>query len=97
MKKYLAIGHWKENKNATFCVAMKCISIADFRNQLGGNGFVPQVIISEKKLETLKMVDDFHLFDEVKKLTTNYRVWNTICDYIEQCLDIMEDKMKNAE
>lgn len=96
MKTYSAIGHFKENKNATIGVAMKCNSIADFRRQLSGNEFVPYVVITEKKLETLKNIDSFNLFDEVKKMTTNYRVWNIVCDYIEQCLDILEEKMQNA-
>lgn len=96
MKTYLAIGHFKESENMT-SVAMKCSSVKCFRDNLGGNGFIPWAVISEKKLETLKNTDDFTLFDEVKKLTSNYRKWNDICDYIEQCLDIMEEKMRAAE
>lgn len=96
MKKYLAIGHWYDNKNATVSVALSCSSLKSFRQDLGGNGFVPYVIISEKKMETLKNTDSFDLFDEVTKMTSNYRKWNLICDYIEQCFDIMEEKMLNA-
>ena len=44
----------------------------------------------------LKNTDSFDLFDEVKKMTGNYRKWNDICDYIEQCFDIMEEKLANA-
>lgn len=93
MRKYIAIGHWSENKKATFSVAMKCTSIKDFRSQLAGNCFVPYVIITEQKLEKLGSVSDMDLFDEVKKLTSNYRIWNHICDYVEQCYDIMQEKM----
>ena len=57
---------------------------------------MPYVIISEKKMETLRNTDSFDLFDEVTKMTTNYRKWNLICDYIEQCFDIMEEKFLNA-
>jgi hypothetical protein len=95
MKKYLAIGHFDDSKNMV-SVAMTAHSIKDFKNNLGGNGFIPWAIISEKKMETLKTVDDFDLFDEVKKLTSNYRRWNDLCDYIEQCFDIMEERMANA-
>ena len=95
MKKYLAIGHFNDSENM-ISVAMTANSIKDFRDDLGGNGFIPWAIISEKKMETLKTVDDFGLFDEVKKLTTNYRKWNDLCDYIEQCFDIMEERMANA-
>lgn len=95
MKKYLAIGHWDNNKNIT-SVAMECSTIKNFKDNLSGNGFIPYVIISEKKMEVLKTADCFNLFDEVKKLTGNYRKWNEICEYIEQCFDIMEEKMARA-
>lgn len=95
MKKYLAIGHWDDNKNMT-SVAMECTTMKSFRENLGGNGFIPYVVISEKKMEVLRMVDSFDLFDAVKKMTSNYRKWNDICEYIEQCFDIMEEKMANA-
>ena len=95
-KTYLAIGHWAEEKTATFSVAMRCNSIKDFRKQLAGNGFVPYVVITENKMNVLRSADEFGLYDEVKKLTGNYRKWNHICDYIEQCWDIMEEKMMNA-
>ena len=97
MKKFLAIGHWRENKNATICVAMQATTKKDFRDNLGGNGFVPYVVISEKKMEILRNVSDFELFAEVKKMTSNYRKWDVVCDYIDQCFDIMEEKMANAQ
>ena len=97
MKKFLAIGHWMENKNATFCVAMQATTKKDFRDNLGGNGFVPYVVISEKKMEILRNVSEFELFEEVKKMTSNYRKWDVVCDYIDQCFDIMEEKMANAQ
>lgn len=95
MKKYLSIGHWEDSKNIT-CVAWSCNTIRDFKNVLSGNGFVPYVIISEKKFEVLRNTDEFELFCEVKKMTSNYRKWNDICDYINQCFDIMEEKIENA-
>ena len=95
MKKYIAIGHFAESENIT-SVAMKTTSIKNFRANLGGNAFIPWVIISEKKMETLRHTDEFDLFDEVKKMTTNYRKWNDITEYIEQCFDIMEEKINRA-
>lgn len=95
MKKYIAIGHFEESENMT-SVAMTTTSRKNFRDNCGGNGFIPWAIISEKKMEVLKNTDSFDLFDEVKKLTSNYRRWNDICEYIEQCFDIMEEKMARA-
>ena len=95
MKKYLAIGHFNDSKNMV-SVAMKATSNKNFRENLSGNCFIPYVVISEKKMEILKNTDEFQLFDEVKKMTSNYRIWNDVCDYIEQCFDIMEERMENA-
>lgn len=95
MKKFIAIGHWNDSQNIT-SIASTANSIKDFRMDCAGNAFIPWVIISEKKFETLKKSDSFEIFEEVKKLTTNYRVWNDITDYIEDCFDIMVDKMVNA-
>ena len=95
MKKYIAIGHFADSENMT-SVAMECSTRKNFVDNLGGNGFIPWAIISEKKMEVLKTVDSFDLFDEVKKLTGNYRRWNDLCEYIEQCFDIMEERIANA-
>ena len=95
MKKYIAIGHFKGNENIT-SVALSDISMKNFRSNCASNSFVPWVIITEKKMEIIKSADDMKLFEEVKKLTTNYRKWNIVCDYIEQCFDIMEEKMNRA-
>lgn len=95
MKRYIAIGHFRDSKNMT-SVAMKAATKKDFRDNLGGNDFVPFVVISEKKMFILKNANSFVLFEEVKKMTTNYRKWNDVCDYIEQCFDIMEERIANA-
>lgn len=95
MKKYIAIGHFADSKNMT-SVAMSTTSIKNFREDCGGNNFIPWVVISEKKFEILKNADAFDLFDEVKKLTSNYRRWNDVCEYIGQCSDIMEEKLERA-
>lgn len=96
MRKYLAIGHFKESENMV-SVAMVATSVKSFKENCAGNAFVPYVVITEQKLEVLKNTDCLDLFEEVKKLTTNYRKWNDITDYIEQCMDIMDERMAMAE
>lgn len=98
MKKYLAIGHFKGSENMT-SVAELCNSRDSFKSDLRGNAFVAYAIISESKMEALKasIEDPLKLFDEAKKLTSNYRIWNDLCDYIEQCFDIMQERMEAAE
>lgn len=99
MKKYIAIGTWRDdsNKNLT-SVALSTYNMTSFRDDLNGNGFIPWTIISEKKFETLlSVVDDgMELFNEVKKLTSNYRRWDLLVDYVEQCIDIMQERLNNA-
>lgn len=97
MNKYLAIGHFKGSENMT-SVALQAKTVKNFKEDLSGNEFVAWAIITEKKMETLKstLYNSFGLWDEVKKLTGNYRKWNDLCDYIGQCFDIMEEKMENA-
>lgn len=93
MKKYIAIGHWEENENVT-CVAHKNNSLKDFRNDLGGNGFIPWMILTEKSFQ--EILNGAEVWEMVTKKVTNYRKWNLVTDYIGQCLDIMEEKMAEA-
>lgn len=95
MKKYLAIGHFKDSKNMT-SVAMQNNTLKDFYNDLKGNEFVAYVVLSENKVNYLKNVSSFDLFNEVKKMTSNYRKWDDITEYIDQCYDIMKEKLANC-
>lgn len=89
MKKYLAIGHWIENTNIT-CVACKEGTKEAFRSTCHRNGFVPYVILTEKMLEKLQGMNCRHdVFEQVTKMTHNYRKWSDITDYIIQCMDII--------
>lgn len=97
MKTYAAIGHFRESKNMV-SVAMKASTKKNFAANLGGNAFVPYIIITEGTLERLKTADGdaMETFEIVKGLTSNYRIWNEVTDYIEQCLDILEERIQNA-
>lgn len=100
MKAYIAIGHFKDSKN-TISVAMKASTKKDFMVNLYGNTFVPYVVLTESMVEKFRAIiaadDCFGTFDQVKKLTTNYRVWGEVTDYIEQCFDIIESKLAAAQ
>lgn len=94
-KKYIVIGHWKESKNMT-CISSIGSSIKELRKDLSGNAFVPYVVITEEKFHNLKNMHSLDIYEEVKKMTTNYRVWDDVTDYILQCFDIMEEKLSRA-
>lgn len=97
MNAYLAIGHFKNNENVT-CIAMQQTTKKDFMRDCYGNEFVPWVVITEKTFERLSKCDDeLAAWEIVKKLTSNYRVWNDVADYIEQCFDLMTEKMQNVK
>lgn len=99
MKVYAAIGHFKDSKNTT-SVAIMQNTKKDFMADCYGNDFVPYVVITEAMFERLREISNsgeaFALFDQVKKLTTNYRVWDVVTEYIEQCFDLLEEKMQAA-
>ena len=97
MKKYIAIGHFKDSKNHLTCVSFQSSTKANFATDLHCNEFVAIAILTEKTFNEIKNMDIFELIDKVKKITTNYHVWNDIIDYIEQCADIMEESLKNAQ
>ena len=97
MKVYAAIGHIRDNKNMV-CVAMTQRTKKDFMTDCYGNEFVPYVVITEAMFEKfLACAACMEIFNQVKKLTSNYRIWNDVADYIEQCSDIISDKIEAAK
>lgn len=84
MKTYAAVGYFKFNgKERTQSVAMNATTRKNFTDNLRANEFVDYIVISEKKLEELKKIDNsYDMFNEVKKLTSNYRMWDFLTDYL---------------
>ena len=99
-KAYVAIGHFKDSENM-ISVAMTAYTKKDFMTDLVGNEFVQYVVLTERMIEKLRTAaaadEAFGIYEQVKKLTTNYRVWNDVTDYIEQCFDIIEERIKTAK
>ena len=98
LNKYIAIGHWADNNNVT-SVSFKQYTLKDFKNDLGGNNFIAWLILTEKAFDKIvnSECDRDVVWDMITKKVTNYRKWDIINEYIAQCLDIMQDKMKIAE
>lgn len=95
MKTYISIGHFKGEKNIT-AVALKQNTLKDFKSNLAGNEFIGYVSMTKERFETLTEMDSFDIFQEVKKMTSNYRKWNDVTDYIYQCSDIIRDRAERA-
>lgn len=100
MKAYIAIGHFKDSKNMV-SAALLANTKKDFMVDLYGNEFVPYVVLTENMVEKLRAAyaadNCFGVYEQVKKLTTNYRVWNDVTDYIEQCFDIIDERLNAAK
>lgn len=96
MKKYIAIGHWDGNEDTTSTSCMEDTK-SKFMETLKLNGFRVYVVLTEKAFDEMKEMDCFDLYEKVKKLSSNYRKYNEITDYIEQCMDIMSDKLAKAQ
>jgi hypothetical protein len=63
-----------------------------------GNDFVPYVVITEQAIDKLAIcASSDEVFEMAKKMTSNHRVWNDITDYIDQCFDILMDKVGAAK
>jgi hypothetical protein len=92
---YAAIGHFKGSENMT-CVASTNATKKAFQDDLRGNEFVAYAVLTEWMFGRLMSLKDFELYEQVKKLTSNYRKWNDLTDYIEQCSDIIASKMQAA-
>lgn len=97
MNVYVAIGHFKDSKNIT-CVALTQTTKKAFMNDCYGNEFVPYVVLTEKMLSKIQSCTySMDIFNQVAKMTTNYRVWKKVTDYLVQCSDIITDKVENAK
>lgn len=96
MKKYLAVGHWDGNSNTT-SVADTAKTKADFAETLRMNGFRAYVILTETTFNKMKEMGAYEIHWAVQGLSSNWRKYDEIVDYIDQCRDIMESKLAKVE
>jgi len=96
MNAYIAIGHFKDSENITTVALMQRTKKA-FMRDCYGNDFVPYVVLTEAMAEKVLSMDSFALWDQVRKLTSNFRKWNEVTDYIEQCGDIIEAEIARVK
>lgn len=99
MKKYMAIGYFKfKGKDSMQCIVSGNNTKDDFMHDLRVNEFVPYAVITgpmlRKLTEEYPKEDNYSdlVWEQVQKLTTNYRIWDTLTEYVLQCADIMQEK-----
>ena len=97
MKVYAAIGHFKGNENIQ-SIAMTQRTKKDFMSDCYGNEFVPYVVLTEKMIAKIQTATfEMDVFEQVKKMTTNYRVWGVVTDYLLECMDVLTEKVAAAK
>lgn len=89
---YVAIGHFKGTENIT-CLVGNQATKKLFQDDLIRNGFVAYVVLTEQMVKRLMLLEGIDRYNQVKRLTSNYRKWNEVTDYIAQCSDIIVSKM----
>ena len=73
---YAAIGHFKGSENTT-CVASTNLTKKAFQDDLRGNEFVAYAVLTEWMFDRLMSLDGLDRWEQVKKLTSNYRKWSS--------------------
>lgn len=96
MNAYIAIGHFKDSKNVTTVALMQNTKKA-FMRDCYGNDFVPYVVLTEAMVKKVLNLNGMALWDQVRKLTSNFRQWDTVADYIGQCGDIIEAEIARVK
>ena len=48
-------------------------------------------------VEKVLSLNGMALWDQVRKLTSNFRKWDEVADYIEQCGDIIEAEIARVK
>lgn len=97
MKIYVAIGHYKGSENI-ICVATMQATKKAFVTDCNNNSFVTYVVMTETMLARVVAADKvFGVYDLVKKMTSNYRIWDDVTDYLTNCIDIIVDKVESIK
>jgi hypothetical protein len=95
LKIYVAIGHFKDDKNIC-SVVLEQHTKKDFMTDCYANGFAPYVVLTEKMLDRIfnKCESGMEVYEQVTKMTSNYRVWNIVTDYLTQAGYLITDEIK---
>lgn len=93
MKKYITVGHWEDEEIT--CAAFAANTMKEFKQELKANGFTPWMVLTEKAF--IDIINGADIFEIVKKKVSNFRKWNEVTEYVEQCSDVMEIKLGLAE
>jgi hypothetical protein len=100
MKKYIAIGHWGKEKDATVSLVSASATKKNFMKDCVGNDFKAYIVLTEKAWTELKKhADPDFTWEKIKHLTgkSMYRKWMPIRSYIEDAGYIIDEKLEAYE
>lgn len=95
MKKYIAIGYFKNVKEIT-SIACKSNTKKDFMDDCKANGFVALAAFTQDRIMEIIEMDRGSRWNEIKKIMgkNRYSSWDIVNEYIEQCGYIIEEKLE---
>lgn len=89
MKKYIAIGHFRNYTNIT-CIVSNVHTRKEFEQDLKGNAFIAYMIISERWFNKYKEAD---VFGKLGMIPMQNRHSIEVYDYLTECRNVIEDKL----
>ena len=86
LRKKTALLHEKSKCGGPACAR----KMADMTNE-----FTPYVVMTEAIMEKVfnENASRYEIFEQVKKMTTNYRVWGVVTDYIRNAGYLITDRI----
>lgn len=90
-KKYFAIGHFKKSKKITHFHGYGYSSKQQFLNELKMDSFTPYIIFTEKTYKNIRFANYQQIRDQVTRLTTNYRKYDLIAEYVNSNFGCLKD------
>lgn len=66
------------------------------RKECKANGFVAQLVISQEKWLAIKNMQQDYILEKIDGLMPNKSACWDISDYLYQCNDIIDERIKNA-
>ncbi len=96
LKAYVGIGYYRDSKQNITSVVSLHQNKTSMRKECKANGFVSQLIISQEKWLTIKNMQQDYILEKIDGLMPNKNACWDISDYLYQCNDIIDERIKNA-
>lgn len=95
-KAYVGIGYYRDSKQNTTSVASLNVNKKSMHKECMRNGFVAQLILSEKQCEKIKDMKQLDILDTIDGMMGNKNACWDVSDYLCQCGDIISEKIESA-